>query len=89
MNNEMYEKKTWREFQNNGLLWFINMILHVFGWAIMYEIENNEVVSAYPARVKFRGFSEESNTRGYKNLNKYMKDNAEIIYDEAKYNKEK
>lgn len=34
----MIERKSWEEFRNAGLLWWINMILHTFGWAIE---ENN------------------------------------------------
>ena len=30
----MIERKSWEEFRNAGLLWWINMILHTFGWAI-------------------------------------------------------
>jgi len=31
----MIRKKTWEEFRDTGLFWFINMILHAFGWAIV------------------------------------------------------
>jgi hypothetical protein len=31
-------KKEWSEFRSTGLLLFINQILHVFGWAIVFEI---------------------------------------------------
>lgn len=64
------------EFRNSGLLWLVNSILHVFGMAIVIDIENNRM---YPARCKFRGFSEESNTKGYTNLAKYMKENSEDL----------
>ena len=62
----MITEKSWKEFKDSGLLWFINKTLHVFGWAIVMEMnkETNEIVRAYPARVKFRGFSEENNTEG-------------------------
>lgn len=30
----MVVEKSWDEFRNSGLLWWINMILHTFGWAI-------------------------------------------------------
>lgn len=53
----MVEKKGWKEFRDTGLLWFINSILHLFGWAIVIAInEDGEITDAYPARVKFRGF---------------------------------
>lgn len=79
----MVEKKTWEEFIQNGLLWWINMILHTMGWAIVCEKENDEVVNVYPARVKYRGFSESSNTKGYINISNYMKENADKLLEEA------
>lgn len=57
------EKKEWKEFRESGLLWFINSILHLFGWSIVFEISDNEIISIYPARVTYRGFSEKYNTR--------------------------
>ena len=54
----MVNKKTWKEFRDTGLLWFINTILHAFGWSIVIEYENVEITDCYPARVKFRGFNE-------------------------------
>lgn len=77
-------KKSWKQFKNSGLLWFINTILHVFGWAIVLEVENNDIINAYPARVTFRGFSDESNTDGYIKLSQYMKENADTLLEESK-----
>ena len=79
----MIDKKSWTEFKDCGLLWYINTFLHMFGWAIVTNIENGEITEVYPARVKFRGFSEESNTNGYKKVSKYMKDNADQLFTEA------
>ena len=45
----MVKKKTWQEFRKTGLLWFINTILHAFGWAIVVEVEKEEITGAYPA----------------------------------------
>lgn len=80
----MVNKKTWQEFKDNGMLWFTNMILHAFGWSIVCDIEDGEVVNAYPARVAFRGFTEQINTDGYIKLSKYMSDNAETLLKESK-----
>lgn len=80
------EKKSWDEFRDCKLLWFINTILHVFGWAIVAETTDGKVTNVYPARVKFRGFAEQSNTEGYKLLSKYMMENAEQLYLEASDN---
>lgn len=84
MSDKMIEKKSWEEFKNCGLLWFINTILHTFGWAICIELDEDQSVSVYPARVKFRGFSEDSQTNGYIKLSEYMKENANILLEEAK-----
>ena len=81
----MTKKKSWKEFRDSGLLWWINMILHTFGWAICLEMdEDGEITDVYPARVKFRGFNEESNTNGYIKISKYMKENADELLEEAK-----
>lgn len=77
-------KKTWEEFQNTGLLWFTNTILHLFGWAIVLTKENNKIVECYPARVKYRGFDEKSNTEGYIKVSNYLKNNINDITEEAK-----
>lgn len=74
----------WKEFKNSGLLWFVNSILHVFGWNIVLEMENGKVLKAYPQRTKYRGFSEKSNTKGYINLSQYIKDHADELLKEAK-----
>ena len=37
----MVKKKTWQEFRKTGLLWFMNTILHAFGWAIVVEVERS------------------------------------------------
>ena len=79
----MIKKKTWEDFRNSGLLWFINSILHVFGWSIVVTMDKDEVLDVYPARVKFRGFPEESNTNGYKNISNYLKENIDEISKEA------
>lgn len=80
----MVERKTWEEFRNLKLLWFINQTLHLFGWAIVVNIENEKVVDCYPARVKFRGFSEKDNTEGYIKLTEYLKNNIDELDKETK-----
>ena len=78
----MIDKKTWKEFKKSGMLWFVNMILHAFGWAICCQLKDGEIVDVYPARVKFRGFSEDSNTQGYKNITNYLKENVNDLHEE-------
>lgn len=78
----MIRRKTWNEFQESGLLWFVNMILHAFGWAIIFERVGN-TLNVYPARVSYRGFDEDTNTNRYMKLAEYMKDNAEEVLHEV------
>ncbi|NDO18800.1 hypothetical protein FMM68_03915 [Lachnospiraceae bacterium MD329] len=82
----MVTKKTWEEFRKSGFLWWINMLLHTFGWAIVFEMSennSNEIVEVYPARVKYRGFSEKDNTEGYIKISEYMKLNSYQLHKEA------
>jgi len=79
----MVEKKTWQEFRNTGLLWFINTTLHLFGWALVVEIDGDEVKNCYPARIKFRGFGEKDTDEGYKKLTGYVADNINDLVKEV------
>ena len=83
MSNNMTEQKTWEEFRNCGMLWLINSILHLFGWAICMEFKVGdnglEAIGAYPARCKFRGFDEQNNTKGYEMVTNYMKEHADEL----------
>lgn len=81
---KMVTGKSRKEFRESGLLWWINMILHTFGWALVIEVEDDGSISnAYPARVKFRGFIEEHNTEGYIKVSGYLKENAAELEKEA------
>lgn len=81
----MIDKKDWCEFRTSGMLWFVNTILHAFGWAIVLNIDDNgNVTNCYPARVKFRGFDNDTNTKGYIALSEYLKQNIDDIAKEAK-----
>ena len=80
------KRKSWEEFYQSGLLWWINTLLHTFGWAIVVVMdkETGKVSEVYPARVKFRGFDEKTNEQGYINVSNYLKDNAAELAKEAK-----
>jgi hypothetical protein len=79
----MVTKKEWSEFRSTGLVLIINQILNIFGWALVFEIENDEITNVYPARVKFRGFDNKSTDEAYKQLSQFMVDNATELNDEA------
>ena len=80
----MVNEKTWKEFRETGLLLIINQILHIFGWAIVFEFDNSELSRVYPARVKSRGFDDESIERSYLKVSEYMSQNHEELLKEAK-----
>lgn len=77
---------SWEEFRNTGLLSFVNTFLHIFGWALVFSYTDgsNEPVSVYPARVRFRGFSEEQVAADYIKLSQYMVNNSDELLEEAK-----
>lgn len=79
----MLEKKTWEEFRNTGLLFFVNSFLHIFGWAICLDFEDGCVTNVYPSRCKFRGFGNEVVSSSYIKLSEWMKDNADVLYRES------
>lgn len=80
----MIEKRTWKEFQDAGLLWWVNRGLHLFGWSIIFiQNENNEITEVYPARVKFRGFNEDSEERGYQRLTNCMNETMPELLKEV------
>ena len=72
--NEFLKEISIEEFQNSGMLWFVNSLLHNFGLCIAYEPDEERL---FPAITKFRGFDEKNNDLGYKRLATYMVDNAE------------
>ena len=80
----MVDKRDWSEFRDSGLLWWINTMLHTFGWAIVFEFDDNKnITNVYPARVKFRGFGDKQVEDGYQKVSKYMLDNANELYKES------
>jgi hypothetical protein len=82
-----YDKRSWKEFQETGLLLFVNQFLHIFGWSIIWEKdETNEIVSVYPARTKWRGFSEKNTDKAYSQVTKYLENNiTELKHDVKEY----
>jgi len=76
----MIEKISWEKFRECGALWFVNTVLHLFGLAIVVDIEDDGTISdAYPAECKFRGFDEDTNDKGYRNLTEYIVENKDRL----------
>ena len=77
------ERKSWKEFRESGLLWFVNRTLHLFGWSIVISIKDGEIDEIYPAKVVFRGFSEQVEEEGFKALSKHIKENIDDIVEDT------
>lgn len=77
----MLEKRTWSEFRASGLAWWVNRLLHTFGWALVFEVDDHQkpeeeqkILACYPARCKFRGFDAEAETRGFDRLTRHLEE---------------
>jgi hypothetical protein len=78
------QRLNWKEFQDTGLLLFINQILHIFGLCIVIEFDDQgNQIDAYPARTKFRGFSVDRQAIAYSKLARYVVKNAEMLQKET------
>ena len=76
-------EKSWNEFRHTGLLWFVNTILHTFGWAITIKTDGgNNVKEVFPTRVNYRGFGDDTNTFGYQRVTRYLKNNIDELFKE-------
>ena len=80
-----YTQKTWYEFRQSGLLLFVNTFLHIFGWAICVVTDAaDQVIAVYPARTRYRGFSQESTADAYVKLSEYVSKNHKKLLEEAR-----
>lgn len=70
----MIDKKSWSEFRVEccGLS---TPYFTLSAGQLYWIFDNGEVAGCSPARVKFGGFSEEVNTKGYIALSEYLKKN--------------
>ena len=76
----MIERREWKEFRNNGLLWFVNKFLVLYGWTIiLVRDEDDNVIEVFPAKVKSRSISEKANEIGCKLFNNYVENNLDEI----------
>ncbi len=65
---------SWKTFQGTGLLLFVNMFLHIFGWAIVLkeDKESGDVLEVYPEKVSYPGFKEKDIKKAYSLLSDTM-----------------
>jgi len=74
VNDPMVNRRTWEEFRQAGLMWWVNRMLHLFGWALVVQQDEATagILEIYPARVAFRGFVDASEERGFRRLSAYL-----------------
>jgi hypothetical protein len=79
----MIERRTWEEFREVGLLWWVNRVLHLFGWVIVCELEegSEHIKDIYPAHCTFRGFTREAETEGFSKLTGYLVKDVGRMWD--------
>ncbi len=71
-NDEMQEI-TWDEFREKKLLWWVNMLLHTFGYVLVADFDDDgKIIEVFPATTTNRGFTENINTAGYEGMTKLM-----------------
>jgi hypothetical protein len=81
---KMIQKRSWKQFRESGLLWWVNRTLHLFGWAIVMEVDKDgKIMGAYPARSKFRGFTIEIEEANFVKLSRYLAKTSDTLLKEA------
>lgn len=74
----------WGTFQRAGLLWWVNRQLHLFGYAVVFEVQGDgSIIDVYPACVPFRGFSSDDEGEGFERLTRYVKEKAGLLLSEV------
>ena len=83
MSRPLLDERSWQEFQRSGLLWFVNRTLHLFGWALVFEMDGDTVVRVYPARTRFRGFEQSMEEQGFKMLTETIAATADELLEDV------
>lgn len=68
------EMRNWSEFRESKMLWFVNKILHSFGWVIVVEVDTDthELIKVYPKRAGYTCFPPEVNERNTPIFQKFL-----------------
>lgn len=74
--NDNEQNNKWQKFCDSGLMWWINRQLHLFGWAIYRDLdEQGNIISIYPDQCDYKGFTEELEEKGFSKLTNYLVNN--------------
>ena len=80
--------ENWNEFRETGLLTFVNCFLHIFGWCIALEMDEDKITNVYPMKVNYSGFPQESMDRAYDRIHRYLQVKEEEEVEEDPPSKE-
>lgn len=82
---ELTTEKTWEEFRDAGLLWWVNRALHLFGWSIVLSVTGTgKCLHAYPARCRWRGFDLQSEEEGFVKVTEYLEQHSAELGKEVR-----
>lgn len=72
---------SWHEFRMSGLLWWVNRILHTFGYTIIcdYSDDTGKFNRAYPAKCTYRGFDNTIEKEGFELISKNFIEKGEDL----------
>jgi hypothetical protein len=74
------EERSWDEFRESGIFCWVNRILHTFGWVLVVDVDDaGKAVRCYPARCRYRGFGAEAESKMFKRISRWMRDNSEEL----------
>jgi hypothetical protein len=77
-------EKSWDEFRQAGLLWWVNRMLHLFGWSIVCETgDDGRVVRTFPAQTAWRGFERHVEESGFKTVTYHLAENMDRLKTEC------
>lgn len=73
----MLKEISLKEFQDSGMIWYLNQQLHLFGMALVIKTNEDGTQQLLPCECKFRGFDVNTNDEGYKKVTEYMEKNID------------
>lgn len=79
----MLDERSIEEFREAGLLLLTNQFLHIFGWALTVNIdEDGKIARFYPAHCKFRGFDSKNASEAYEKVTRHLSERMpELLKD--------
>ncbi len=65
--------ESWETFRQTGMLWMVNRTLHIFGWSIVVEYDDNDKpLRAYPAQTEWKGFPRNVDDANYDRIDNWL-----------------